>query len=1353
MPLSSGFSIQRNELTRVPHRVHTEYHVTDGAPELHLKSMIDFSEKNWQWDIRVKSVKRYLNRESGNNFSSNTISSIITIQDEHNYWDSKETTDIYTEGDISDPSQVVEFDQTIGNYGGLRFGTDWVPSIGDTVSISYRESPYVWAGNGGLLHQLATDLCVHPYDVPEVRVIRASDFNSSNSNFEIELNELGYLDDVITDDISDSMNTPPVVGVSAQRRVKSHTSGVTFGLWRVVRNDTYTFHGKIADWTGDITMIQNTDEQLYPGSTNNCPSSTGLYSTASVCEYLSVVGVAPTSRTVYKAGADSHFGVPCFIPYTRSDLGNGEFVVSIDGRVVPKEFWYAKSTSSVITATGGGTPAERFTIFHFIGDFSRDIPWVIDPLDCVISISFNWKYSTLKPYGALVGPEGYGPEQERHNDDFSFNGVINAVDSSGNTQVDGGWTHTAPTITDRGKLEITNNKHFGQHDILLLEYLDDDGLGFNPAFKLIYPPTDSNEKSVIESSCDQISNIFVVESTGSVDLLSYESQGGLSQHLPGGLKSQKWRIRFEWLYDTNELKVNVATKYQLKDDGTITLGQSQDGIKQSVFRLPGELCDIYHEPVISRNISTTSVKNKSHWFKRTRSKSLTSVRDTYPISYKLTTTNHGVALFLWEQSSVDSDTDASWFVIQRHVDQTTGQPDITGKTPLHCVYSPSKRVESFEGLQQYYSSSDVKDLSPSPIIYDALGNALRNPSKTYWVSSDSVFDGNVNVIDFFGKGYGSTLSSGANPQYPVVEDLSIGVIPGSNMTGYANYWSDVSSLPNQISSLNLQGFKDLPRNVKNNNWAAGSQPDFFSPDLYENSLSYSGNLIFTTLTPERMSPYGDISGASGTCVDLTGSAVALPSTLHNNPNNEEGCIAEGRDIVGAANFKQGMDYTWIPPSIPSSLVGTDLSDWKSYADSLIDILSPHNINKKEEIKESMIVSLNEIFIERDEGAYILSYDEWCKDGDPATVSRFLASLDVNGVDTLGSKFKLPMFSNTDTLRSGITVGTSIFDLAGDFNASALSWADLVGDITDIGVCSIQGLNFQFGAAGTINECKNGASVYGLDLDPPQLVSGGKMTNGVFIQSTRNVNLQNKLPGDVVFLDMANHNNYFYDLENKTLFFKKSPQRGVKLSISFDSFSEMNNYLIKTVEDRDFISMEEDSYSSINRFVVRESDVLKPWDYHVSATKHSTDSYSIINPYEQLSITDDRNFVFSFPTQLTTQRFYYPTGELDMICISSAGFSSQGGHIEIDKYSDSTGITTDVYTEGNNSYNPTGVVTSPDYIYSGQIDPSYNKYYWKRNIRKYEGMTSTLPNGNGMRVFVLVTGTSVRHSDVEKRAII
>jgi hypothetical protein len=1342
MPLSSGYSIQRNELTQVPHRVHQEHHVSDGQSVLVLKSMIDFQEKNWEWDIRVKSVRRYLDRNTGNNFLSGIVN---TINEELNYWESDQVLDVYTEGDITDELQVVEFDQNIGVYGGLRWRTEYIPSLGDTITITFRENPRVWAGNGGLLHQLATDLCTHPYDVPELRVVTTSDYDESLNLFEVDLNELGYLDDVVADDVSGSDDSAR--GLSTQRKIKD-IAGVGYGLWRVVRSDKYTFNAT-------LTMASGVDKGLIKQSVGG----DGLLSPLINDGSLTTSGIAPTARQVHVGSPVIDTADRIYIPYTKSDLGNGEFVLSVDGRVIPKEFWYGKSFSKKVgdlnALSAAYTEPLRYTEFYFVGDFALNIPWVTNTDSCVVTISFQWSYSTLRPYGALVGPLGFGPEQQRYNDDYSFKST------------DGGnffWNYYEPSISSRGKLELLNNEYFAYHDIVLLEYEKTFGLGFDPAFKLIYPDTTNDDRSVIEASCDQISNLFVVESTGAVDLLSMESQYGLSQHIPGGLKTQEWRIRFEWLYDTNELKVNVATKYQIKNDGSITKGEERDGVKQTVFRLPGELCDVYHEPVISRNVTTTSVKNKSHWFRRTQSKTLSDTQDTYPLSYRLTTTNHGVSLFVWEHSSVDSDTDSSWFVIQRHVDQTTGQPDIFGKTPLHCVYSPNKRVETFEGLQQYYASSDVSQLSPSPIIYDAVGKPLRNPSKTYWVSNDSVFDGSINSIDFFGKGYGSTMSSGASPQYPVVADLSVGVIPLTSITGYSSYWQNSSELPTQITSLNVQGFSDLPRNWSNNVWydeslatPSDESPDFLPPHLKESCLSFSGNLIFTTLTPERMSPYGDISDGLGTCYDAAdGSIVGLPSSdAPQNLNNKVGCIAEGRRILDSG-WKPGMDYVWVDSAIPSASSGTDLNDWTSYADSLIDMLSPHNLNRKNEIKESMVISINDISVDVDINAYILSYDEWCKDGDPSTVPRFLESLDALGVDVLGPKFQLPMFSLTDTTLGSVAAGSDIFDADGVWDGG-VTWADIVGTSSTLGVCHEQGLVFYFSSTGVSNTCKSGAEDF-VGLDPLTLVSGGIISNSSFIQSTRNVNLYNKLPGDVVFMEKGKQNNYFYDFENKTLFFKKAPSRGVKLSISYDSFAEMGNYMIKTVDDRDFPSMEEDDYVNINRFVVRESDVLKPWDFHLSATKHSIDSYAIINPYEQLSITDDRNFVFSFPTQLTTQRFYYPTGELDMICISSAGFSSQGGHIEIDKYSDSTGMTTTVYTEGNNTFNPTELSTTPegtgtDLIYSGQIDPSGNKYYWKRNIRKYEGMTSTLPNGNGMRVFVLVTGTSVRHSDVEKRTII
>jgi hypothetical protein len=127
-----------------------------------------------------------------------------------------------------------------------------------------------------------------------------------------------------------------------------------------------------------------------------------------------------------------------------------------------------------------------------------------------------------------------------------------------------------------------------------------------------------------------------------------------------------------------------------------------------------------------------------------------------------------------------------------------------------------------------------------------------------------------------------------------------------------------------------------------------------------------------------------------------------------------------------------------------------------------------------------------------------------------------------------------------------------------------------------------------------------------------------------------------------------------------------------------------------------------------RYVVREYDKLKPWDVHKSATKHETDSNAILNPMEQLSITDDNRFVITFPTGLTTQSFMYPGEEIDLICFSSAQVIAEGSTVPMVSYA-----------RGED-----------------QIDK-----------RRYFGIRSTLPNGNGMRVCILVSGDWILNTDI------
>jgi hypothetical protein len=149
------------------------------------------------------------------------------------------------------------------------------------------------------------------------------------------------------------------------------------------------------------------------------------------------------------------------------------------------------------------------------------------------------------------------------------------------------------------------------------------------------------------------------------------------------------------------------------------------------------------------------------------------------------------------------------------------------------------------------------------------------------------------------------------------------------------------------------------------------------------------------------------------------------------------------------------------------------------------------------------------------------------------------------------------------------------------------------------------------------------------------------------------------------------------------------------------------YILSPYDREDYLA---DEYTAKNiwRFVAREFDILKPTDVHKFATRHQVDSNAVINPLEQLSITDENRFVITFPTGLTTQRFMYPKEEMDLICFSSAEVVAESSNIPMTTYK-YDGINTDK--------------------------------------RRYQGMRSTAAFGNGMRIMALVNGQNIHNSDV------
>jgi hypothetical protein len=88
---------------------------------------------------------------------------------------------------------------------------------------------------------------------------------------------------------------------------------------------------------------------------------------------------------------------------------------------------------------------------------------------------------------------------------------------------------------------------------------------------------------------------------------------------------------------------------------------------------------------------------------------------------------------------------------------------------------------------------------------------------------------------------------------------------------------------------------------------------------------------------------------------------------------------------------------------------------------------------------------------------------------------------------------------------------------------------------------------------------------------------------------------------------------------------------------------------------------------ITRFVVRESDVLRA-TWPASATKDDPDTAAIINDKIQVAVSEDNQYVVSFPSRLNTPRYAY-TYELDMIGYTSATVVSQNTEVPLTLYNE------------------------------------------------------------------------------------
>jgi len=1498
MSIASGFSIQRNDVIQVPHRQQYEVHnAIAGISVYVLRSLPDYKDKSWDWDIRMGEVRIHLERGSEalgvnvNNTTSTGVgpSGVIPTEDE------AFAENLYTEGSLIAGRGSVEYDSKYGEFGAIVFDTQSAPMSGEKIEISYIEDVSKFKGDGGLMFQLAHDLCLHPYNSAEI-------FKSHFGNQKIIT--LG-LDGTTGNEFQEDIPLSTVAGGNNNNilDVAKGGSGVvdTVKIYKnplsIRYNDSFTGEG--------LEASQRTVKYLWKVVKEHRESNLALDMSGSTAG-ISFSEITTTDRTTYVTLMND-------FPLVESDLGAGEFRVSINNQLLLSDDWTVTSDDVNRKATFKLKRTEAMT-------------WVADLANVNVNISYIWKKSIDVPFGALVGRGGLGPNQVTadsgagsashiafpHDDNIiddteaapnkywafsrAFRGIsASAMDPANPQNAYFGWhapvangdphivtsqadaTNAFVGLANVSVIPATSVRHkntakIKDGDLFSLSMMENEEYA-NP-FKLIFPaPLSSTNEIDIKNKLRTITDKFLLESDKGVDLLSDSNLSFTNSYHPASnRKPQKWRLRFQWDPSTLSVKVNVGTEYQLRDDCSISAMDVRDGIKSPIFREPGELCDVYKTPAVGRGANLSISRAKSQWFKKRQIEQ--SMASTYPMTYKITCTDHGMALFVFDQSSVDQDDDYAWFVIQRHVNQSTGEPEFSDKSPVHCVYSPSKRPVDVSSLTPYFATKDTEDLSKPDAIYSSLGNLYKTEAPTIYVNRDATFfDGIVNAIDFNGYGYASTTARGqVTPTTLSSSDIKTDLfrgITGNQGSASTNLWSEKvwnfriavdanGNLPEYVvghyvkMEINTDGdaatIEDWGGRIKfwdpigglltivstNDLHLTGAGEKYDSvtvPPGAENILEAGGKELVMGLSMSGdvtvdFTPHAGTTSPYTSITDVTREAKGMLSTIpvveksgpksavtdlaitgfNSLPRRRDTSIAldaspspgsvtqvagppafirvptsAGANLLAntapAASWSVGSSASTMSQNIvwPSNLLermstfknssasGTgigsaaenvNMSSFKSGDSALLDILYTSQPDNVEKVFESMVVSLDDIEIKRDTKAYVLTYDEWVLRGDPSTVPRFLESMDAAGVTTLGADFKIP------------ATGTTTGDLP-NFNQLIPGM-----DPTATGA-GVNKITFNTNNASTGRKFfNNWQNWFEKGVIPTGWVSGDDYPEWTFatshlVKSQDIDSLKDKLPGDVIWTNTIVRNEYMYDFWNKSLFFKISPRAGTTFSISMINYQTANpsqgTYIISKPEDRNFPETNLNEVKSINRFVVREKDVLKPWDYHVSATMHEIDSHAIINPQEQLSITQGRNFVFSFPTQLTSQRFYYPEMELDLICVSSADFSTQAGYVEIDKYTDSDGKNTDASTAAQEAMksaftdstssgslgNRFSVSEIAAGAYGGHTGPDDKVYIWKKHKRKYEGMPSTLPNGNGMRIFLQVTGGAIRHSDVEE----
>ena len=1031
-------------------------------------------------------------------------------------------------------------------------------------------------------------------------------------------------------------------------------------------------------------------------------------------------------------------------------------------------------------------------------------------------------------------------------------------------------------------------------------------------YNIIYPHLKSADKLSVHittngqqnhrdvmSCIRRIGDLFVVESEKATDLLSsiddispsttsMPTTVNLTPPVRDKRKPQKWRMRF--YYDSRDeyLYVNVATPLQILDNGDMTSGQGRDGIKQAIFRQPGELSEVYF------NFASETNKAKSGFFRR-QGKTESGIEGSYPLAYRLTCTDHGTGFFCFDQASVDQDDDYAWFVVQRHVNNVSGTIELEdGKTPVHCLYSPAKRPDETSNYNTGFYASVSSEMDPATgetvmssksldemEIFDVNGRKLKAG-----IPLDSTIITHGGPVQVRSVAYQSgqnylqqvTPASG----YPLTDNAQLG--SGGTLSGYTTVndffqFPDITqaNYPENISWANHTSATASPSVTDRDGWSLGypqqvEDTKFVPVGDFVTGDSITNRYTSTTKGTGDTSVWGALGNPDNGLVNyvMAWNQMQGPTRLGVTLSRVRHRSASGTDTLLDAE----KDFQFINRAEEPARTNPDGKARELPLSSSMAIFKPTSAEAKALVQATAqtIIYYTSITYEPSGSNYIIRSKQdpqvvsIANNGQPLTFKESIIQMGditgaVGGPYTFAESELQPVGGRG--IHGGVTQGLVVEEQivaensatdSGSFVCRAGSILDKEIILPSIGdeICFAKEngksaerigarvtailqvfpkddtfiYEYSWKGAGYDNTYANYYGRSGINSHPLYEVNRLKVfVNGSEADAAilgQNYNIDGD--GDIQFGTTTSSLEYFgvakpmyaYNVSDDTLKFSLPIQDGTAVKLSYENYSDTEErdtgkgtYLIKIPEDRDVPNIWQDIHSvakGIYRFVVRENDVFKPWDYHVSAVVPQIDSPACINPVEQLSITQDKTVIFNFPTPLASQRFIYSNAELDIICVANAGSSTQGGIIKTSesKYDldhmqhsgyrnytndktyaaslDSADAATILATTQFGEDPTTGLKSDTNVSKSAGLNPAgdplalnYRREYYWHNVyqggltlatgqrtgataspvvrafdtpenstsRTYLGMHSTKPFGNGMRIFIQCRGGSIR----------